>query len=110
MCTVGALATASNIPASSTLAEEPTPGMACALKATKTHTASAAYVYVHVGTVVVTLDTRVAHALFWNYVTVYVGGDGHRHVEHLQLTLQSLWQSHGPIELLVVLNMRHRWR
>lgn len=67
-------------------------------------------VYIHAGGVVVTLNTRVVRALFGNYVTVYVVGDGRRPVEHLQLTLPSLWRSEGPFELWVVLNVRHRER
>lgn len=100
---------APDIPTSSKLAREAAPGTACALKATTTTATTTSAIplaaYVHVGSVVVTLDTRVAHALFRNYVTGYVGGDEHGPVEHLQLTLQSLWR----IELWVVLNMRHQW-
>lgn len=87
-------AAAPDIPASSELVA---PGTGCALQATTTTattlsaTASAAALCTFkAGSVVVTLDTRVAHALYRNYVTVYVGGDGCRPVEHLQLTLQSL--------------------
>lgn len=56
------------------------------------------------------LNTRVVRALFANYVTAHVVGDGCRPAEHLQLTLPSLWCSEGPFEHWVVLNVRHRER
>lgn len=101
-------AVAPDIPASSKLVGEAAPGTGCALQATTATTSAAALYTFKAGSVVVMLDTRVAHALYRNYVTVYVGGDGRGPVEHLQLTLQSLWRSEGPIEVWVVLNVRHQ--